>query len=193
MAPRDSSDELEKKRTLPILLDDSSNWVHYSEILTTHAKSKGLHRHLAGTARKPADLTKDAIGDWFVAGTNIPLTDEELQAHEKNQDDYEMKESKLRDLIYQTVSTTRFTQIKDENPAHRVWAELLELNESRGDMVQLNTLNRLQQMCCGDDDDLQKHLAEMSQLKDIFAKMGNPLSDLQFGAYIRASIPDHYR
>ncbi|KAJ6544450.1 hypothetical protein B0H19DRAFT_851664, partial [Mycena capillaripes] len=33
----------------------------------------------------------------------------------------------------------------------------------------------------------------MSQLKDILTKMGNPLSDLQFGAYIRASIPDHYR
>ncbi|KAJ6528895.1 hypothetical protein B0H19DRAFT_967626, partial [Mycena capillaripes] len=193
MAPRDSSDEYEKKRTLPILQDDSSNWVHYSEILTTHAKSKGLHRHLAGTARRPADLVEDPVGDWYITGTNMPLTDDELEAHEKKQDDYETKESKLRDLIYQTVSATRFTQIKDEPTAHRVWAKLVDLNENRGDMVQLNTLNRLQQMRCGDDDDLQKHLAEMSQLKDILAKMGNPLSDLQFGAYIRASIPDHYR
>ncbi|KAJ7446667.1 hypothetical protein FB451DRAFT_940928, partial [Mycena latifolia] len=33
----------------------------------------------------------------------------------------------------------------------------------------------------------------MSNLRDILAKMGNPLSDLQFSSYIRASIPDHYR
>ncbi|KAJ6544451.1 hypothetical protein B0H19DRAFT_957107, partial [Mycena capillaripes] len=130
MAPRDSSDEYEKKRTLPILQDDSSNWVHYSEILTTHAKSKGLHRHLAGTARRPADLVEDPVGDWNIAGTNMPLTDDELEAHEKKQDDYETKESKLRDLIYQTVSATRFTQIKDEQTAHRVWAKLRELNEN---------------------------------------------------------------
>ena len=112
------SNEYETKRLLPKLKDDSSNWVHYAEIITTHAKSKGLHRHLAGTARKPAELTQDATGDWYITNTNIPLTDEEVEAHEKKQDDYEMKESKLRDIIYQTVSRTRFLQIKDENTAH---------------------------------------------------------------------------
>ncbi|KAF7367236.1 Retrovirus-related Pol polyprotein from transposon TNT 1-94 [Mycena sanguinolenta] len=195
MAPRETTtDEYEKKRTLPILQDDSSNWPHYEEIITTHVKSKGLHRHLAGTARKPADLVQDIIGDWFIDGGNgNPLTEDELEAHEKKQDDYETKESKLRDIIYQTVSPTRFSQIKDMSPAYRVWEKLVELNQNRGDMAQLNVLNQLQQMRCGEDDDLLKHLAEMSILKDTLAKMGNPLSDPQFGAYIRASIPDHYR
>ncbi|KAJ7167946.1 hypothetical protein C8R46DRAFT_819447, partial [Mycena filopes] len=172
------------KRTLPILQDDSSNWVHYSEIMTTHAKAKGLHRHLGGTARAPADITQDVTGDWYLPGSITPLTDDEVEAHQKKEDDYEMKEAKLRDLIYQTVSTTRFSQIKDQKTAHEVWNKLVELNENRGDMVQLNTLTRLQQMRCGDDDDLQKHLADMSELKDILAKMGNPLSDMQFTAYI---------
>ncbi|KAJ7780778.1 hypothetical protein DFH07DRAFT_729597, partial [Mycena maculata] len=126
----ESKDGYEAKRTLPILLDDSSNWVHYSEIISTHAKSKGLHRHLAGTARIPADIIQDAIGDWYFDGTNIRLTDDEVKAHEKKQDDYETKESKLRDIIYQTVSTTRFSQIKDESTANRVWQKLVELNEN---------------------------------------------------------------
>ncbi|KAJ7738875.1 hypothetical protein DFH07DRAFT_752395 [Mycena maculata] len=145
MAPRET-DELEKKRTLPILQDDSSSWVYYSEVLLTHAKSKGLHRHLAGTARKPPEIVKDVVGDWYIEGTNIPLTDDEVEAHLKKRDDYEMKESKLRDLIYQTVSPTRFSQIKDEPLAHRVWEKLVELNENRGDMMQVSTLTQLQQM-----------------------------------------------
>ncbi|KAJ7446668.1 hypothetical protein FB451DRAFT_1054801, partial [Mycena latifolia] len=134
----DDKDQYEKKRTLPMLQDDSSNWVHYSEIISTHAKSKGLHRHLAGTARKPADITQDVVGDWFLAGSIIPMTDTEVEEHEKKQDDYEMKESKLRDIIYQTVSPTRFSQIKGEPTACRVWQKLTELNENRGEMVQLN-------------------------------------------------------
>ncbi|KAJ7161531.1 hypothetical protein C8R46DRAFT_904606 [Mycena filopes] len=118
MGSRETTDQLEKRRTLPTLQDDSSNWVHYSEIMTTHAKSKGLHRHLAGTARPPADITQDVTGDWFLAGSIYPLTDDEVEAHQKKEDDYEMKEAKLRDLIYQTVSTTRFSQIKDQGTAH---------------------------------------------------------------------------
>jgi hypothetical protein len=144
MAPREDSDENGKKPTLPILLDDSSNWVQYSERVTTHAKAKGLHRHLTGTARKPAEIVQDAIGDWFIAGTAIALADDEVEKHEKKQDDYEMKESKLRDIIYQTVSPTRFSQIKGERPAHRVWEKPIDLNQNRGDMAQLNILNRLQ-------------------------------------------------
>ena len=108
-----------RKPTLPVLRDDSANWIKYSERITTHAKSKGLGRHLTGTARKPADLTEDAVGDWFLAGSNIPLTDDEVEAHEKKQDDYETKESKLRDIIYQTISPTRFTQVKNETTADR--------------------------------------------------------------------------
>ncbi|KAJ6484150.1 hypothetical protein C8R45DRAFT_830171, partial [Mycena sanguinolenta] len=139
MAPRETTDEYEKKRTLPILQDGASNWTHYSEIISTHVKSKGLHRHLAGTARKPADLVQDVLGDWFIDGGNgNPLNDDELEAHEKKQDDYETKESKLRDIIYQTVSPTRFSQIKDMSTAHRVWEKLVKLNENRGDMAQLN-------------------------------------------------------
>ncbi|KAJ7604366.1 hypothetical protein DFH06DRAFT_1021182, partial [Mycena polygramma] len=129
MAPRDT-DVTDGKRSLPILKDDASNWISYSEIVPTHSKGKGLHRHFAGTARKPADLVQDNVGDWYIDGETTPLTEEELEAHEKKQDDYEMKESKLRDIIYQTVSPTRFTQIKDEPTAHKMWLKLKELNEN---------------------------------------------------------------
>ncbi|KAJ7077652.1 hypothetical protein B0H15DRAFT_781096, partial [Mycena belliarum] len=183
----------ERKPTLPVLKDDSSNWIHYSERIITHAKSKGLGRHLAGTARKPAELTQRVTGEWFIAGTNTPLDDEKLEKHEEKQDEYETKESKLRDIIYQTISTTRFAQVKNESTASKVWDKLVQLNENQGDMVQMNILTRLQQMRCDDEGDLQKHLMEMSELKDMLIKGGNPLSDLQFGAYIRASIPQHYR
>ncbi|KAJ7023300.1 hypothetical protein C8F04DRAFT_893862, partial [Mycena alexandri] len=106
---------------LPILQDDSPNWVHYSEIMTTHAKSKGLHRHLAGTVHPPADITQDVLGDWFLNRSITPLTDDELEAHQKKEDEYKQKEAKLRDLIYQTVSPTCFSQIKGQKTAHQVW------------------------------------------------------------------------
>ncbi|KAJ6624487.1 hypothetical protein B0H10DRAFT_1673962, partial [Mycena sp. CBHHK59/15] len=171
---------------LPILQDDSANWIHYSECILTYAKSKGLGRHIAGTARNPTDITQDNVGDWYLLGEITPLADDELEAHEKKQDNYETKESKLGNIIYQTVSATRFTQIKDEQSASRVWSKLVELNEDRGNMVQMNTLTRLQQMHCADDGNLQKHLTEMSNFKDILTKMGAPLSDIQFSAYIHA-------
>ncbi|KAJ7712826.1 hypothetical protein DFH07DRAFT_680307, partial [Mycena maculata] len=115
---------------LPILEDDSSNWISWAEQITTYGKSKGLGRHISGTVRKPGDLMQNAAGETVIANTNVALTDEQIEAHEKKQEDYETKEAKFRHIVYSTVSATRFNQIKSETTASRLCAKLTQLNQN---------------------------------------------------------------
>ncbi|KAJ6623284.1 hypothetical protein B0H10DRAFT_1786698 [Mycena sp. CBHHK59/15] len=148
----DTRDDDKLKNSLPMLSDDSKNWIHYEEQIRTYTTSKGLGRHLTGMVCKPADLVQDATGDWVIAGVNIALTEEQLEAHKKKIEDYETKEAKLRHIIYQTISQTCFNQVKSEATAATVWTKLTQINQNHGDMIQMNMLIEFQQMRCANDD-----------------------------------------
>jgi ABC-type hemin transport system substrate-binding protein len=67
--------------SLPKLKSDSSNWATYSERVLNYLTSKGLRRHVQGTARKPETLTERG-GSYYKTGSLAPLNDEELEKHE---------------------------------------------------------------------------------------------------------------
>jgi hypothetical protein len=63
MGPTDISDMSStpsSNQTLTVLnlIADGSNWSMYSERVMNYLTSKGLKRHVQGTARRPADLIK---------------------------------------------------------------------------------------------------------------------------------------
>ena len=81
--------------SLPKLQGDSSNWATYNERIMNYLTSKGLRRHILGTARKPEKLM-DRDGSFYKQATLAPLTDEELEKHEEAQDTYDQMQAAVR-------------------------------------------------------------------------------------------------
>src|SRR5882724_13587200 len=87
--PQDMSESLSTHITsLPKLQPDSSNWSTYQEWVLNTLTSKGLKRHVMGTAQKLVQLT-ELDGKYFKPGQFDPLSDEELEKLKQEQDLYD--------------------------------------------------------------------------------------------------------
>ena len=129
--------------SLPKLQPDSSNWSTYQERILNAITSKGLKRHVLGTARKPIELV-ERHGDYYKPGHLAPLSDDELEKHEEAQDLYEQNQATVRELIYRTVDKSTFLQVKGEKTADLVWKKLISIHADKGGMYETDLLAKLQ-------------------------------------------------
>ncbi|KAJ6524325.1 hypothetical protein B0H19DRAFT_972187, partial [Mycena capillaripes] len=168
-----------KITSLPRLKDDGSNWINYRDLAMNTLFAKGLRRH--------ALVGRD--GAFYLPGRLAPLSDDELEEHETKVDEYLQKQAQVREVIYQTVSEATFMRIKNAPTAHLMLQQLAAIFEGKGEMVQIDTLTRLQSLRCPEDGDVILHITEMKRLKEAFDSMSAPIADAQFSAYIKASLP----
>ena len=187
-----SSSSSVKVTNLPRLAEDGSNWVTYKERILNNLTSKGLMRHIRGTARQPVQLI-ERNGSFYRPNELSPLSDEDLEKHEDSVDSYDQKEAQVREIIYKTVSKSVFLDIKDESSAARVWSKLVAIHETKGTMTYTDTLTKLSMARYADGKNMRAHISTMKELRERLAEMGNPINDDQFSAYIRASLTPDYR
>ncbi|KAJ6536211.1 hypothetical protein B0H19DRAFT_1003954, partial [Mycena capillaripes] len=173
---------------LPKLKDDGSNWINYRDLAMNTLTAKGLRRHVVGTIKAPPELiARD--GSFYLPGRLAPLSDDELEEHETKLDEYLQKQAQVREVIYQTVSEATFMRIKSAPTAQLMLHQLVAIFEGKGEMVQIDTLTRLQSLRCPEDGDVILHITEMKRLKEALDSMSAPIADAQFSAYIKASLP----
>jgi hypothetical protein len=103
MSPADISDmtstsSSNQTLTIPKLQVDGLNWSTYSERVMNYLTLKGLKRHVLGTAHRPVELV-ERDGDYHKPSALSPLNDEELERHEKEQDEYEQKQASVCEVI----------------------------------------------------------------------------------------------
>ncbi|KAJ7095458.1 hypothetical protein C8R43DRAFT_907942, partial [Mycena crocata] len=173
---------------LPKLKDDGSNWGNYKDLAMNTIIAKGLRRHAVGTAKAPPAL-EERDGEFFLPNRLSPLSDDELEKHEDKLDEYLQKQAQVREVIYQSVTEATFMRIKGQPTAQLMLAHLVSIFEGKGEMVQIDTLTRLQSMRCPEDGNVILHITEMQRLKEALDAMGAPVADAQFAAYIKASLP----
>jgi hypothetical protein len=129
MGPADISDMSSTSNnqvlSLPKLRGDSSNWATYSERIINYLTSKGLRRHVLGTARKPEELI-ERNGNFYKHGTLASLSDDEVEKNEEAHDSYDQMQAAVREVIYRTVDQTTFLQVKNEPDAAAMWRRLLQ-------------------------------------------------------------------
>jgi hypothetical protein len=117
MGPADISDmsSTTNKETLnlPKLWSDSTNLATYQERIINYLTLKGLKKHVLGTVRQPIKL-EERGGDYCKPHSLAPLTDEELEKHEEEEEAYEQKQVAIREVIYWTVDKSTFLQVKNE-------------------------------------------------------------------------------
>jgi hypothetical protein len=100
-----------------------------------------------------------------------PLNEDEIEEREVKMDKYAQKQAQVQDIIYETVSQSAFTQIKGERTAAELWKKLVTINKQKNTDVYGATLDRLTWMQCSEDEDVQKHITTMTNLKDNLAKL----------------------
>ena len=193
MGPGSSSNMSNVKVTnLPKLSEDGSNWVTYKERILNNLTSKGLTRHVRGSARKPVPIV-ERDGSFYRLNELSPLSDEDLEMLEDAIDTYDQKEAQVREIIYETVSKSVFLEIKNETSAYNVWTKLVAIHEEKGTMTYTDTLTKLSSARYADGKNMRSHITYMKELQERLAEMGNPINDDQFSAYIRASLTPDYR
>jgi hypothetical protein len=187
-----SSDSSIKILSLPKLQANGENWVMYKERLRNHLTSKGLIRHVNGTAKKPAEV--EVINDKVhKKGNPVPMDDDELETYYDSFADYEQKEVQVRDVIYETIPKTIFLQVKGQPTAAKVIGKLLSIFEQKGQATIQETLNKLTNLRYTDGSSMHAHVGTMFEIRERLAEMGYEISDEQFATYIRTSLTPTFR
>ncbi len=126
-----SSTSTIKLLNLPRLKDDGMNYILYKEQIPNVATSKGLRQVLYGTAKKPVEMT-EINGDYYLPGSLAPLSDGEVEKQLTLQDAYDQKEAQVHEMMYETISTLTFMQIKNEPTTAAMWKKLTFIFEEKG-------------------------------------------------------------
>jgi hypothetical protein len=111
-------------------LSDGSNWPTYQERVLNTLTSKGLKRHVLGTAHKP-EVPVEHNGSFYYQNSMNPLTDEELEKNEDEQDSYDQKQAAVQEIIYWTIDMTSFLQVKNNKTTADVWKKLISIHARR--------------------------------------------------------------
>jgi hypothetical protein len=192
MGPGTTSDVLTPANSvlaLPKLRDDGANWIDYESKTRTAMGSRGLIRHVEGTARR---LTEFAIKAGVpVSKPGTPATDEEIEAKERKLDEFDQKEYTARHIILTSVSPRLATLVKSKT-AKQMWDIVKADATSKSKMHQIATKQKLTDSQCDEEADVKEHLTTMVRVRDELESMGAPVADEEFLSLIIGSIPKSY-
>jgi len=175
-----------KVTQLPKLASDGENWLTYHERVLNAATAQGLRCHLVGTALKPSPIVEKE-GKLYLSADDI-LPPEAIEKHETLIDSWDQKEAQVRELIYNTVDSASFLQIKGEKTAAALWTKLTSIHGNKGAQFEEYLLGKLQTAHYAENENMRTHLTTMNTLRERLSEIGSPISDVQFNAYIRTSL-----
>ena len=118
----------------------------------------------------------------------ILLNNNELEKHEKEEDEYKQKQASVHKVIYKTTDKSTFIQVKNEEDTAAVWKKVILIHADKGMMFKTDHLTQLQNSCYVVGDSMQEHLAKIVEIKERLVEMSYSLTDESFVSYIHTSI-----
>jgi hypothetical protein len=146
--------------------------------------SKGLCRHVLGTARKPIERNRS----FYKHGSLAPLTDDKVEKYEESQDAYSQQQAAVREVIYRTIDKTTFLQVRNESDAAAMWKKVVSIHADKGSLYKMNLLTQLQNTRYAEGESMRDHIAKMTELRERLAEMNTPVSDESFISYLHTSL-----
>jgi hypothetical protein len=184
---------------VPKLRDDGSNWSDYEPRIRKAMGSKGLWRHVEGTAVAPKPYAV-VDGAQVLADRTTAATEEQIEAKETKIIEFEKREYLAQHIILSTTSTRLGAKIKDLTSAEDMWKIVKTDATTRSTLYLLDAEDQLCSMKLSDNDDPKAHLSElkqhfqlMLQRRDNLVKMGSTMSDSRFNTLVMSSLPESYR
>ena len=105
---------------VPKLCDDGSNWADYEPCIQRALGSKGLWRHVEGTAIVPKPYVLVTRVPILVDGMTQAMEDQ-IEARETKIIDYDKREYLTQHVILSMTSTHLGNKIKNLKTSHDMW------------------------------------------------------------------------
>ena len=182
--------------SIPKLCDDGSNWSDYEPRIQRAMGSKGLWRHVEGTAIAPKLYALDH-GILVLSDGKTPATDEQIEARESKILDYDKQEYLAQHVILSMTSTHVGLKIKTLKTAKEMWDMVKADATTKSTLFLLNAEDQLASMKLADNADPKTHLSElkehfqlMTHRHDNLLKMVSTLSNSHFNTIIMLSLPE---
>ena len=156
------------------LAADGSNWVTYRDHITWALDVKGLLKHL---------MNDTIMSDYATAGMIDGLTLGVWWKRDK---------AMVKQLVAGSVPDMVFSQIKAGLKAKEVWDRLRMLYEGRSKLILVDLQRKLQNMCCGPEDNIHAHFDKLADLKEQLASMGQKITDDNYTTILLGSLPELY-
>jgi gag-polypeptide of LTR copia-type/GAG-pre-integrase domain len=186
--------------SVPKLRDDGSNWTDYQPRIERALGSKGLWRHVVGTAVAPKPYALTTTGVSLLADGKTPATEEQLESKDAKIQEYDRREYHAQHVILSTTSTRLGNKIKNLKTAKEMWEAVKADATTKSTLFILDAEDQLSSMRLADNEDSKTHLSEMKQhfqlmlqRQENLLKMGSTLSDTRFNTIIMTSLPESYR
>jgi len=184
--------------SVPKLHDDGSNWSDYQPRIKRAMGSKGLWRHVLGTAIAP-NLYMLLNGVPVLSDGKMGATEEQIETREIRITDFDKKEYLAQHIILSTTSTRLGSKIKELKTAKEMWELVVADVTTKSTLFLLDAEEQLMSMKLSDNNDLKAHLVKikqhfqvMLQRHENLIKMGSTLSDTRFNTLIMMSLPESH-
>ena len=194
-----SSNSKSTSLAVPKLRDNGRNWADYEPRIRKALGSKGLWRHVEGTAVAPKPYVI-ADGIPVLSDGKTPATNEQLETKETRIYEFEKREYLAQHIILSTTSTRLGANIKDFDTTKEMWDVVKADATTKSTLYILDAEDQLSSMKLDENDDPKTHLMElkqhfqlMLQRRDNLVKMGSTILDTCFKTIIMSSLPELYR
>jgi len=180
---------------IPKLCDDGSNWSDYEPRIQRAMGSKGLWRHVEGTAVAPRPYML-LNGVPVIADGKTEATEDQIETKEVRIAEFEKREYLAQHILLSTTSICLGSKIKDQKSAKEMWDIVKADAMTKSTLYLLDAEDQLSSMKLADNDDAKTHLAElkqhfqtMMQHHDNLLKMGSTISDTRLNTIVMSSLP----
>ena len=147
---------------VPKLRNDGSNWADYEPCIQRALGSKGLWRHVEGTAIVPKPYAL-VTGVPILTDGTTQATEDQIEAREMKIIDYNKREYLAQHVILSTTSTCLGNKIKNLKTSHDMWDAVKVDATTKSTLFLLDTEDQLASMRLAENDDPKAHLTEVKQ------------------------------
>ena len=147
---------------VPKLRDDRSNWSNYAPRIQKAMGSKGLWRHVEGTAVTPAPYAL-VNGIPVLSDGKTQATEEQIESKESQIMDFDKREYLVQHVILSTTSMRLSAKIKDLKTAKEMWDLVKADATTKSTLYLLDAEDQLASMKLSNNDDLKTHLTELKE------------------------------
>ena len=183
----------------PKLHDDGSNWADYKPHIQRALGSKGLWRHIEGTAIAPKPYALVARVPVLMDGMT-QATEDQIEARETKIIDYNKHEYLTQHVILSTTSTHLGNRTKNLKTLHDMWDAVKVDTTTKSTLFLLDAEDQLASMKLTENNDPKVHLTEvkqhfqlMGQQHNNLLKMGSTISNLCYNTIIMSLLPESYQ
>jgi LTR polyprotein gag-polypeptide-like protein len=162
------------KLHLPMLAADGFNWIMYCNRISWLLKMRGLGDHL---------MSIIATAPYKSASTINRLTPKEHWTTDKNV---------ASQLIGATIPDSVFHKIKMANHMKDLWDTLKALFEGKSRTLLIDLGRKLQNMHCGNNEDVCAYLEKLADLHERLFTFGRTVDNNEYVSVLIGSLPTSY-